>query len=73
MAEQRAFRYARERITLARRDIVKTIETGIEEEVEPPIGQVGSTWESVHAHYRAMVSRIPPNGSIQELEEAGAA
>ena len=32
IAEQRAYRYARERITLARRDIVKMIETGIEDE-----------------------------------------
>ena len=73
MAEQRAYRYARERITLARRDIVKMIETGIEEDVPPPIGQVGSTWESVHAHFRAMVSRIPANASLQALEEAGGA
>ena len=58
MAEQRAFRYARERITLARRDIVKMIETGIEENVPPPIGQGGPTWESAHAHFRAMLSRI---------------
>jgi len=73
MAEQRAYRYARERITLARRDIVKMIETGIEEDVPPPIGQGGSTWESVHAHFRAMLSRIPANASLQALEEAGGA
>jgi len=73
IAEQRAYRYARERITLARRDIVKMIETGIEEEVPPPIGQGASTWESVNAHYRAMVSRIPANASLQALEEAGGA
>ena len=66
-------RYARERITLARRDIVKMIETGIEEDVPPPIGQGGSTWESVHAHFRAMLSRIPANASLQALEEAGGA
>ncbi len=73
IAEQRAYRYARERITLARRDIVKMIETGIEDEVPPPIGQGASTWESVNAHYRAMVSRIPANASLQALEEAGGA
>ena len=73
MAEQRAFRYARERITLARRDIVKMIETGIEENVPPPIGQGGPTWESVHAHFRAILSLVPANARLEALEEAGSA
>ena len=46
MAEERALRYARERITLARRDIVKMIATGLEEAIPlPSIGQGPSTWE----------------------------
>ena len=71
MTEQRAFRYARERITLARRDIVKMIETGIEENVPPPIGQGGPTWESMHAHFRAILSLVPANARLEALEEAG--
>ena len=46
MAEERALRYARERITLARRDIVKMIATGLEEAIPlPATGQGASTWE----------------------------
>ncbi len=70
MAEERAFRYARERITLARRDIVKMIATGLEETIPlPTTGQGASTWENVHATYRAAVSRIPANASLAELEQ----
>ena len=62
MAEERALRYARERITLARRDIVKMIATGLEEAIPlPTTGQGPSTWEEVHAAYRAVVSRISTN------------
>ena len=50
-AEERELRYVRERITLARRDIVKIIATGIEEGVPlPSAGQGPSTWEGVHSH-----------------------
>ncbi len=70
MAEERAFRYARERITLARRDIVKMIATGVEEAIPlPATGQGASTWENVHASYRAAVSRISANASLAELEQ----
>ena len=70
MAEERALRYARERITLARRDIVKMIATGLEEAIPlPATGQGASTWENVHASYRAAVSRIPTNARLAELEQ----
>src|SRR5208282_4688044 len=70
MAEERAFRYARERITLARRDIVKMIATGLDEAIPlPSIGQGPSTWENVHASFRAVASRITTNASLAELEQ----
>ena len=70
IAEERALRYARERITLARRDIVKLIATGLEEAIPlPTAGQGASTWENVHASYRAAVSRIPASASLVELEQ----
>ena len=70
MAEERALRYARERITLARRDIVKMIATGLEEAIPlPATGQGASTWEEVHAAYRAVVSRISTNSGLAELEQ----
>jgi len=68
-AEERKLRYVRERITLARRDIVKIIATGLEESVPLRIeGQGPSTWEGVHSDYRAIVSRIPRNATIENLE-----
>ncbi len=73
MAEERAFRYARERITLARRDIVKMIATGLDEAIPlPSIGQGPSTWENVHASFRAVASRITTNASLAELEQIAA-
>ena len=70
MAEERALRYVRERITLARRDIVKMIATGLDEAIPlPATGQGPSTWENVHASFRAAVSRITTNASLVELEQ----
>ncbi len=70
MAEERVFRYTRERITLARRDIVKMIATGLEEAIPLPTTRQGSsTWESVHASYRAVVSRITPSAGHAELDQ----
>ena len=72
MAEERALRYARERITLARRDIVKLIATGLEEAIPlPATGQGASSWESIHAVYRATVSRVSGNAGLGELEQIG--
>ena len=59
-AEDQALRFARERITLARRDIVKIIATGLEEAVPvPATGQGPTSWEGFHALYRSIVGRIP--------------
>jgi len=68
-ADERALRYARERITLARRDIVKIIAVGLEEGVPvPATGQGPSTWEGVHALYRTIAARIPRAGGLAEIE-----
>ena len=67
--DRRALQYARERISLARRDIVKIIATGLEEGVPiPAAGQGPSTWEAVHALYRAIAARIPRAGGLTDIE-----
>jgi replication initiation protein RepC len=68
-ADRCALKYARERISLARRDIVKIITTGLEEGVPiPATGQGPSTWEGVHALYRTIIARIPRVGALAEIE-----
>ena len=68
-ADQRALKYAREQISLARRDIVKLIAAGLEEGVPvPATGQGPSTWEAVHALYRTIAARIPRAGALAEIE-----
>lgn len=61
-AEKRAFQVARERLTLIRRDIVKLIETGIEENVP-------GNWGRVHQTYQAIVSRLPRTAPRQLLDD----
>jgi replication initiation protein RepC len=68
-ADRCALQYARERISLARRDIVKIIATGLEEAVPiPATGQGPSTWEGFHAFYRTIAARIPRVGALAEIE-----
>ena len=68
-ADRCALQYARERISLARRDIVKIIATGLEEGVPiPATGQRPTTWEAVHALYRTIAARIPRAGGLTDLE-----
>jgi replication initiation protein RepC len=68
-ADRCALQYARERISLARRDIVKIIATGLEEGVPiPATGQGQTTWEAVHALYRTIAARIPRVGALAEIE-----
>jgi replication initiation protein RepC len=63
-ADRLAVKYARERISLARRDIVKMIGTGLEEGVAvPATGQGPSTWEGIHALYRNIATRLPRAGA----------
>ena len=67
--EERALRFARERITLARRDVAKMIATGLEQGVpvsSPVLG--ASSWAEVHALYRGLVARIPRSGALAEIE-----
>lgn len=61
-AEKRAFRVARERLTLLRRDIVKMIDTGIEEGVP-------GNWGRVLQAYQATISRLPRTASRQLIED----
>jgi replication initiation protein RepC len=68
-ADRLEVKYARERISVARRDIVKIIATGLEEGVPgPATGQGPSAWEGVHALYRTIVARIPRAATLAELE-----
>jgi len=59
--EKKAFRVVKERLTLLRRDIVKMIETGIEEGVP-------ANWGRVHLTYQGIVSQIPRTAPRQVLE-----
>ncbi|BBD41450.1 replication initiation protein RepC (plasmid) [Aminobacter sp. Y103A] len=60
--EKKAFRVAKERLTLVRRDIVKLIETGIEEHVPGNWGRVTQT-------YQQIVSRLPRSAPRQLVED----
>ena len=69
-ADARALKLVRERITLCRRDIVKMIETGIEEGV--PTRQPGrpgpADWTELTKLYQAIVARIPRRAAREILE-----
>lgn len=68
-AEERALRYAKERVTLARRDIAKMIATGIEEQVAVEAAGRGiSSWEDLHRLYRGIVARLPRTPALAEIE-----
>ena len=60
-AENRAIALLREKITLARRDIVKMIAAGLEEGVP-------GDWEGLHKRYVALSGRYARNLSRRELE-----
>jgi len=60
-AERRALLLVRERITLCRRDIVKMIAAGIEEDVP-------GDWAEFHKDYVGLAARIPRTASVGELE-----
>jgi replication initiation protein RepC len=68
-AEERAFKLARERITICRRDIAKMIETGLEEAVPTRRrGQGAADWLEVHGLFRAILGRIPRAATRDILE-----
>jgi len=59
--EKKAFRVAKERLTLLRRDIVKMIDTGVEENVP-------GHWGRVQQAYQVIVSQIPRTAPRQAFE-----
>ncbi|WP_330085197.1 plasmid replication protein RepC [Methylocystis iwaonis] len=71
-AENRAVALLREKITLIRRDIVKMIETGLEERISvAPTAWDGAEihdWEGLHKRYLALAGRYARNLSRPELE-----
>lgn len=60
--EKKAFKIAKERLTLLRRDIVKLIETGIEESVP-------GNWGRVQQSYQAIIDRLPRSAPRQLIED----
>lgn len=60
-AEKKAYRLARERLTICRRDIIKMIDAGIEEGVP-------ANWGRIQQAYRAIVGQIPRTAPRQVLE-----
>jgi replication initiation protein RepC len=67
-AEDRAIRTLRERITLCRRDIVKMIETGMEEGVPVALARHrAAQWSDVRELYLGMAGRIPRTATRLEL------
>ena len=74
-AENRAVALLREKITLVRRDIVKMIETGMEEGVPVALARDGADirdWAGVHTHYAALSARYVRNLSRASLEALAA-
>ncbi len=71
-AENRAIALLREKITIVRRDIVKMIETGMEEGVRfAPFSIDGQTicdWEGLYGRYQALVGRYARSLGRGELE-----
>lgn len=60
-AERKAFRLARERLTICRRDVVKMIEAGINE-------SVAANWRGFQRRYEAIIARLPRTAPRQVLE-----
>lgn len=60
-AEKKAFRVAKERLTLLRRDIVKMVDVGIEE-------RVPGNWGRVQQTYQQIIGRLPRTASRQLVE-----
>jgi replication initiation protein RepC len=67
--EERALRYARERITLARRDLAKMIATGAAENVAVPSAPGRpANWAGLNALYRGLVERLSPRLDLDAAE-----
>lgn len=61
-AEKKAFRVAKERLTLLRRDIVKLIDVGIEERVR-------GNWARIQQAYQAIIGRLPRSAPRQLVDD----
>jgi len=72
-ADDRALKRLRESITIARRDIVKMIETAIEEGVRVPATIGASDWVAVHGLYRGLVGEVARNAGIPHLQPVASA
>lgn len=69
LADDRALKLARERITICRRDICKMIATGMEEGVPTQMnGQGPSDWTQLHEIYRGIIGRLPRTAPRPLLE-----
>ena len=68
-ADERAFKLAKERVTLCRRDIVKMIAVGLEEGV-PTRHEGGgpASWAAIHAIFRGIIERLPRGARRTEIE-----
>jgi replication initiation protein RepC len=60
-AEKKAFRAAKERLTLLRRDVVKMIETGLEEGIP-------GDWGRAQQNYQALIGRLPRSAPRQIVD-----
>ncbi|CAG0981675.1 hypothetical protein RHIZO_01771 [Rhizobiaceae bacterium] len=60
-AERKAFRLVKERLTICRRDVVKMIEAGINEDVP-------GNWRGFQRRYETIVGRLPRTAPRQVLE-----
>lgn len=60
-AERKALRLVKERLTICRRDIVKMIETGIDEGIP-------GNWGALQNQYRALIARLPRTAPRQVFE-----
>ncbi len=60
-AEKKAYRLVKERLTICRRDIVKMIETGIDEGIP-------GNWGAAQNRYQAIVGRLPRTAPRQLLD-----
>ena len=72
LAEERALRRVRERITFCRRDIAKMIATGVEEGV--PTRRAGEgpfDWSEIHGIYRGILVRVRTRGPLSVDGEIG--
>lgn len=71
LAEDRALKLARERVSICRRDIAKMIETGLEAGIPTRRdGQGPADWQEVHLMFRAIINGIPRNAIRSRIERA---